>query len=384
MAATNHGTHSPPTQAQDDLVFLHGEVRAQPTTSAPAGRTSRRIAARAAINAQRRTTKLGAAQTIQDVNPPSTVIRHPGTQTQATAPVFVSAGLILATAGDTVTAGGQHDAAADDDRSSTQRGVVALHGRRVERVEVVALHGSLGHEVMVSPGLGRGLAASRQPAWPIRLGVVRRVRILFGLFAGRRFVVHLDGWSSVLSGPLVFDTHELGRKPGAERTVHRTVPAPADLGYDVYGVPEGSPIEIELRLEAVMDGVLATGTTSARATGECVRCLDEIDEQIVVGLQELYLHEDAAEDELALEDELLDLETVLRDAVVLALPHNPLCGLDCPGLCPECGARLADDPEHTHGEAIDPRWATLSQLADHPVRTADQSVSDNASDDSLE
>lgn len=194
----------------------------------------------------------------------------------------------------------------------------------------------------------------------------------------------------MLSGPLVFDTHEMGRKPGAERTLHRVVEAPADLGHDVYGVPEGSPIEIELRLEAVMDGVLATGTASARAAGECVRCLDAIDEQIVVGLQELYLYEstsdteEADEEEYVLEDDLLDLEQVLRDAVVLALPHNPLCGPDCPGLCPECGARLADDPDHTHGEAIDPRWATLSQLADQPVRTADQSGSDNTSDDSKE
>jgi uncharacterized protein len=189
---------------------------------------------------------------------------------------------------------------------------------------------------------------------------------------------------------LVFDTHEMGRKPGAERTFTLTVPAPADMGYDVYSVPEDSPMEIELRLEAIMEGVLATGTISARAVGECVRCLDPIDEGVVVGFQELYLfeapsdQEEAEEEEFFLEDELLDLETVLRDAVVLALPHNPLCGPECPGLCPECGARLADDPDHTHGEAIDPRWASLSQLAEQPVPPADQTGSDTSSDDSKE
>ena len=121
-----------------------------------------------------------------------------------------------------------------------------------------------------------------------------------------------------------------------------------------------------------------------------MRCLDPIDEPVVVGFQELFLYdapsdqEEAEEEEFVLEDELLDLETVLRDAVVLALPHNPLCGPDCPGLCPECGARLADDPEHTHGDAIDPRWASLSQLAGQPARSADQSESDIASDDSKE
>ncbi len=190
----------------------------------------------------------------------------------------------------------------------------------------------------------------------------------------------------VLSGPLVFDTHEMGRKPGAERTFTVTTEAPAGLGYDVYGVPEGSAVEIELRLDAIMEGILATGSASARATGECVRCLDAIDEPVVARFQELFLYEvpsdpEEAEEEFALEDELLDLETALRDAMVLALPHNPLCGPDCPGLCVECGARLADDPDHTHGEAIDPRWSALSQLADQPVRTAETSESGNVPDD---
>ena len=171
----------------------------------------------------------------------------------------------------------------------------------------------------------------------------------------------------VSSQPLVFDTRSLGRRAGTEKTLDRVVEAPADLGHDVIGVAEGSPIDIELRLEAVMDGVLATGTASAHVVGECVRCLRAIDEELVVDLQELYVYEPSNdEDELALEDDLLDLEPVLRDAVVLALPLNPVCDPECPGLCPECGARLADDPDHTHGEAIDPRWAALSQLTDDP------------------
>ena len=63
--------------------------------------------------------------------------------------------------------------------------------------------------------------------------------------------------------PLVLDTRELGRRPGSQREVSRTVPAPADLGIEVLGVPEGSPVEVDLRLEAVMEGVLVTGTASA-------------------------------------------------------------------------------------------------------------------------
>jgi uncharacterized protein len=48
--------------------------------------------------------------------------------------------------------------------------------------------------------------------------------------------------------------------------------------------------------------------------------------------------------------------------VVPALPFKPVCRDDCPGLCSECGARLADDPDHHH-EVLDPRWAALSALS---------------------
>ena len=185
--------------------------------------------------------------------------------------------------------------------------------------------------------------------------------------------------SQALQGPLVLDTYELGRRPGSERTVSKTAPAPADLGIDVLGVREGSDIALELRLEAVMEGVLATGTVSARLAGECVRCLEQIDEELVVNIQELYLYDDGgaelAEDESQLEGDLLNLEPVLRDAIVLALPQNPLCGPECPGLCSECGARLADDPDHTHGDVIDPRWAALNQFStDRPESDGQRAV----------
>jgi DUF177 domain-containing protein len=168
--------------------------------------------------------------------------------------------------------------------------------------------------------------------------------------------------------PLVLDTRELGRRSGSQREVSRTVPAPADLGIEVLQVPEGSQVELDLRLEAVMEGVLVTGTAQASLTGECVRCLEPISDEIEVRFQELFVYEDHAlpqeeDDEVStLQDDLVDLERLLRDAVVLALPFQPLCEEDCPGLCPECGARLADDPDHAHDAAIDPRWATLADL----------------------
>ncbi|MFF7446936.1 MULTISPECIES: YceD family protein [unclassified Streptomyces] len=179
--------------------------------------------------------------------------------------------------------------------------------------------------------------------------------------------------------PLVFDTHELGRRPGALQRLTREIDAPKDLGIQgVIGVPEGAPVELELRLESVMEGVLVTGTARAQAEGECVRCLEPLELVLEADFQEMFSYPDADdrgrpkaepaddaeedEDTLYLEDGLFDLEPVLRDAVVLALPMQPVCQDDCPGLCSECGARLADDPDHHH-DAVDIRWAALQGLA---------------------
>lgn len=173
--------------------------------------------------------------------------------------------------------------------------------------------------------------------------------------------------------PLVLDTRELGRRPGSQRTVTLTAEAPAELGIEILGVAEGSPVTFDLRLEAVMEGVLITGTASAELEGECARCLESIEDDLTIEIQELFLYDDtrdavadaAADEETDVrrtEGDLIDLEPLLRDAVVLALPFQPLCQDDCPGLCVECGARLAEDPDHRHEEAIDPRWAALQDL----------------------
>ena len=163
-------------------------------------------------------------------------------------------------------------------------------------------------------------------------------------------------------------THELGRRPGSQRHARLSAPAPKDLGIAVLCVPEGSPVELTLRLEAVMEGVLVTGTAQAGLEGECARCLEEIHEEVTADFQELFVYEgmgaaSANEDEYRLEGDLLDLEPVLRDAVVLSLPFRPLCREDCPGLCAECGARLAADPDHGHEEPVDPRWTALLELS---------------------
>ena len=167
--------------------------------------------------------------------------------------------------------------------------------------------------------------------------------------------------------PLVLDTRELGRRPGSMRRMSRSVPAPADLHVGLVGVAAGAPIELELRLESVMEGVLVSGTARAPLVGECARCLEPVTATVEADLQELYAYPDTAgraDDELPrLAGDLLDLEPMVRDAVVLAVPLAPPCREDCPGLCPTCGTALASaEADHGHAEP-DPRWAALQSLS---------------------
>ncbi|GAA0538843.1 YceD family protein [Paractinoplanes ferrugineus] len=169
--------------------------------------------------------------------------------------------------------------------------------------------------------------------------------------------------------PLVVDTTKLPRQPGATRALERVIPAPPNLGLDMISVPEGSDVELDLVLTSVSEGVYISGRVRGSLTGECGRCLNEIDQSFGVSIAELFAYADSTTEETTDEDEvgrmqgdLIDLEPTVRDAVVLMLPANPLCRPDCPGLCPECGVHFDDLPaDHSH-EEVDPRWAALGNL----------------------
>ena len=170
--------------------------------------------------------------------------------------------------------------------------------------------------------------------------------------------------------PLVVDTTKLPRQPGATRALKRVIPAPAALGLEMISVPEGSDVELDLTLTSVSEGVYISGRVRGSLTGECGRCLNEIDVPLDVAIAELFAYEDSTTEETTDEDEvgrmqgdLFDLEPVVRDAVVLTLPTNPLCRPECPGLCPDCGVHFDDLPADHNHEDVDPRWAALHNLS---------------------
>jgi uncharacterized protein len=168
------------------------------------------------------------------------------------------------------------------------------------------------------------------------------------------------------ASPWVFDTRLLVRQPGVMKRFQQTLTSDDKMGIEVLAVPAGEPVKLNLRLESVVEGVLVSGTAISRAVGECARCLIEIERAVGADLRELYAYPNSVTaqttDEtevVVLQDDLIDLEELVRDEIVVQMPLAPLCRPDCPGLCPTCGERFDDlEPGHNH-EILDPRWAAL-------------------------
>jgi len=179
------------------------------------------------------------------------------------------------------------------------------------------------------------------------------------------------------------NTYELPRRAGEMKEYELDIIVQEKFGVDLISVPAGEVIEVDARLESVTEGVLLSADVYAVAQGECIRCLDPVEIVIERKIQELYNYEPTNErgkkkrkssaedltsedldvaDEFMMEGDILDLETPIRDAIVLSLPSNPLCSQDCLGLCPECGGKWAELPEDHAHEVIDARWASLGGL----------------------
>ena len=164
------------------------------------------------------------------------------------------------------------------------------------------------------------------------------------------------------NSPFVLNVHDLMHKPGQMREVELDVKLASAMGNGATEIPAGDLVELDLRLESVHEGILATADVFAEAKAECSRCLDPVVHEVEVDFQELFTYSYTSEDEPVIVDEAIDLEQAVLDAVVLNLPLQPICSPDCLGLCPDCGYRMADDPTHQHEAPIDSRWSELKNL----------------------
>lgn len=164
------------------------------------------------------------------------------------------------------------------------------------------------------------------------------------------------------NNPYLIPVHDLMHKAGTMRRVHLDIQVPDALDNSVVAVEKGDEIVVDGRLESVHEGILVSANVSGEAKSECSRCLDPLKLEVDVEFQELFAYSLTDEDDLVITDETIDLEQVIRDAVVLSLPFNPLCSSDCLGLCVDCGVKLSENPQHEHEAPVDPRWNALKNL----------------------
>lgn len=176
-----------------------------------------------------------------------------------------------------------------------------------------------------------------------------------------------DAMATPFDSDLRFDAVDLIGRTGSHRHVERTVSATArEAGGPAMQVPEGDPVAVEAELESVVEGIYVHGTVEAHLVGECSRCLDPVEDDVSARIDELFMYPekvkgDEREDTVMLEGEQVDLGPLARDALALEADDRPLCRPDCPGLCPQCGFRMEEDPDHEH-DVIDTRWAALQGL----------------------
>ena len=161
---------------------------------------------------------------------------------------------------------------------------------------------------------------------------------------------------------LSLDVRDLIDHPGESRHVHVGEPVEG-LATELARVADGAPVDADLLLESVVEGILASGAVSGTFVLTCARCLTPIERAFSVDVRELFAAAADAEgaEEYPLGAGEIDLEPMIRDAVVLAMPYSPLCRPDCLGLCPRCGGDRNLDECRCEPEP-DPAWAPLAAL----------------------
>lgn len=162
-----------------------------------------------------------------------------------------------------------------------------------------------------------------------------------------------------MTSPFNLNVRDLIGKPGSMREVDLQAPVEEHYGESLVAVPAGEQLSIEVRIESVHEGILVTVEGETTAHGECGRCLDPVTVPIEVEFSELfaYYHDEAFEYEV--QDDHVNLEPLIRDAVVLALPFQPVCRPDCPGLDPQTGLKRTESGSAQDSEVLDPRWSAL-------------------------
>ncbi|MBT8207529.1 MAG: DUF177 domain-containing protein, partial [Acidimicrobiia bacterium] len=156
--------------------------------------------------------------------------------------------------------------------------------------------------------------------------------------------------------PLVVLVTDVLHSRGGHRPIRMQVPV--DFGIEFSRVAPGHDLDIDLTVSRVSGGLMVRGTLSGVMSHTCARCLKEWEEDFEIEVAELFGEDTAAEeDAYQIDHDEIDLEPMLRDAVLLSVPLVPSCGEDCDGL----GRSDETDLNSTSGASTSP-FAVLKEL----------------------
>jgi uncharacterized protein len=137
------------------------------------------------------------------------------------------------------------------------------------------------------------------------------------------------------ASPFIFPIGDLLRSDALPRRV--AIEIPVHWGVELTKTAPDVPLRADLTLAHVSGGILVRGSVSVAVDNVCHRCLTQTREQLELEVAQMFVPEpgddahDANEaDEYELDGDMIDLEPMLRDEVVLAMPMLPTCGDDCP------------------------------------------------------
>ncbi|MCL4448313.1 MAG: DUF177 domain-containing protein [Actinobacteria bacterium] len=152
--------------------------------------------------------------------------------------------------------------------------------------------------------------------------------------------------SSMETHPFVVNVTKLLNNPGS-RVTFSCVGTIPDLSVTSSRVLSEQNISVDAVFESVHSGVLVSSIIKTVWEGECRRCLSAISSDLILRTKELFCQDVALDtadtdyfEAYPLAMDKVDLEPMIRDAIVLNLPAVPLCNTRCKGLCSVCGTNL--------------------------------------------
>ena len=144
---------------------------------------------------------------------------------------------------------------------------------------------------------------------------------------------------------------------------------PVDERIDVI-----EPATVSGKVRLAGNEVFVNGHVDTTAKVECDRCLQPVETPVNVDFALEYIPDseyestsavELTEEELSVsvfDGEAIDVDEIVKEQIVLAVPTRVLCRENCKGICPECGTdRNTGDCSCTTDD-IDPRWAALKKL----------------------